>query len=571
MGETTQDTRNLYEILGLKLFTGHKDIIEHFSEIANVFYAKDRDSRISWENEAAIHQAVWDEDIAEFEFDLYAGSIIDRDRRERTIRSIRLHAYKLLTDPVYKREYDRTLPGGEDLPRLWSAPRYNEETHHDLDFSEMTQGDDRFRLPNGISASYVNRAELNRIATPENIHSFSEEMTYVRDPRNALPLSDNRRQVKNIVLGSTVGVSALLSIINWSSIVVVLLALFVGRQWRRHIQYNSPTISNYHSEDVPVIYVDKFRHPGRTNQFGKVLLTVLFLVLIFFAGALLSFGIGESGNHSSFIWGIFAAVVVNPVLGMTAFVTGATLVSRTFGPATQLTKPGISLRNIYPSSEELLNTLIYGEPGAGLVNAASVFEQANIDDGIKGEKATSAQLFLVWTFLRRALLFNSLRVPGLRSADIDHLLLVDDRALILDSKLWSPGYHTLCDGVVVSTYFAKGGNSRSYTHSIMDYAASTLRKELSHSETRVTVDPYIVAHCRESSAPFALINMITEESTSDVTLCDVGNVVHSAVGVAYESLEKVRSASSEMNFGNDSRPFNFIDAEVVSRIVHLMK
>lgn len=98
-------------------------------------------------------------------------------------------------------------------------------------------------------------------------------------------------------------------------------------------------------------------------------------------------------------------------------------------------------------------TVILGVPGAALTTSDLDADLQRI--GIEGEKKGAAALEGVLGN-SKAVLAHSLKVPGSRG-DIDHLILAGDRAIIVDSKLWSGHRFQIEDSTASSIELTRDG------------------------------------------------------------------------------------------------------------------
>lgn len=88
---------------------------------------------------------------------------------------------------------------------------------------------------------------------------------------------------------------------------------------------------------------------------------------------------------------------------------------------------------------------IYGRAATGLADTSWAVNESVARMGTKGEQLSEKVLN---TFSSRAAVMHDLRVPipGFK-ANIDHVIVSGRRVLILDSKMWKPGFYWTLAGV----------------------------------------------------------------------------------------------------------------------------
>ncbi|MCT1777221.1 hypothetical protein [Brachybacterium sp. p3-SID957] len=187
-------------------------------------------------------------------------------------------------------------------------------------------------------------------------------------------------------------------------------------------------------------------------------------------------------------------------------------------------------KQLEKAKQTLSSGRIFGRAGEGLSEAIELFGEERVAAGVVGEQTTVYQLAAGLELIGADYwLFNSLSVPSLRSADVDHALVVDEDVYLIDSKKWAPGFYTMIDGVVVGTYFLESGPRRFVSRSIMSEAVEAYRKYLNRSagvqeyenprlHTR-NISSYIIAHPSNPDEPFGVEN-IKGHDPQLVTLSD---------------------------------------------------
>lgn len=88
---------------------------------------------------------------------------------------------------------------------------------------------------------------------------------------------------------------------------------------------------------------------------------------------------------------------------------------------------------------------VIGRAG-GSLDMAEGLEASNVELGQQGEQGLAYAISSVLE--GKGVLFNSLRVPGMTNADLDHVLLVGDTVMIVDSKVWAKGEYEVVQGNV---------------------------------------------------------------------------------------------------------------------------
>lgn len=82
----------------------------------------------------------------------------------------------------------------------------------------------------------------------------------------------------------------------------------------------------------------------------------------------------------------------------------------------------------------------FGQPGAsltwGILEGDETIEGGEVSVGIEGEKVT-AKVLNNWAKTREnAIIVNSVRWPGSEHGDTDHLLIIGNKVIVIDSKRW---------------------------------------------------------------------------------------------------------------------------------------
>lgn len=94
----------------------------------------------------------------------------------------------------------------------------------------------------------------------------------------------------------------------------------------------------------------------------------------------------------------------------------------------------------------LTNHQVIGRPGSSLDTSDLDNEATQV--GQVGEQITSAAIEGLMSVGNANILFNSLRVPGMPKADLDHVVLIGNLVIIADSKNWRRGSYEVVQGNV---------------------------------------------------------------------------------------------------------------------------
>lgn len=97
------------------------------------------------------------------------------------------------------------------------------------------------------------------------------------------------------------------------------------------------------------------------------------------------------------------------------------------------------------SAKVLRHFPVVGRAG-GSLDQASQLDETNVRIGQQGEQALSYAISSVVE--GRGVVFNSLSVPGMENADLDHVVVVGQTVMIIDSKVWTKGEYSVVQGNV---------------------------------------------------------------------------------------------------------------------------
>lgn len=88
---------------------------------------------------------------------------------------------------------------------------------------------------------------------------------------------------------------------------------------------------------------------------------------------------------------------------------------------------------------------VVGRAG-GSLDQAEGLDAPNVEIGQQGEQGLAYAISSV--LAGQGVLFNSLRVPGMTNADLDHVIVIDETVMIVDSKVWAKGEYEVVQGNV---------------------------------------------------------------------------------------------------------------------------
>jgi hypothetical protein len=88
---------------------------------------------------------------------------------------------------------------------------------------------------------------------------------------------------------------------------------------------------------------------------------------------------------------------------------------------------------------------VVGRAG-GSLDEASQLDETNVSIGQQGEQALSYAISSV--VAGKGVVFNSLSVPGMENADLDHVVVLGQTVMIVDSKVWTKGEYSVVQGNV---------------------------------------------------------------------------------------------------------------------------
>lgn len=127
---------------------------------------------------------------------------------------------------------------------------------------------------------------------------------------------------------------------------------------------------------------------------------------------------------------------------------------------------------------------IYGRAATGLQDSSWAINEQVARIGAKGEEKSAR---LLDGFSKKAAILHDLRIPipGFK-ANIDHIVVSGNRVLILDSKMWRPGFYWTMFGVN-----RRGLQRVDHTAKDQSYVRQAITSYLAGTGARVAV-PYLV-------------------------------------------------------------------------------
>lgn len=148
----------------------------------------------------------------------------------------------------------------------------------------------------------------------------------------------------------------------------------------------------------------------------------------------------------------------------------------------------------------------WGEPGQNLAAGQGRFGLDATLDGIEGERLTAAEVAWFLGAIPGVRLVNSIEFPGTSSgADVDHAVVCGDKVAFVDSKAWKPGQYAMVDGQDAIRVGTAGAWDYYPAHmpTAVDLYQALLAK---HRLRGVDVRGYIVVHPKSLAEPLRLSN-----------------------------------------------------------------
>lgn len=164
-----------------------------------------------------------------------------------------------------------------------------------------------------------------------------------------------------------------------------------------------------------------------------LLLSVTQIGTVFVAMA--AFFANSNAGYQTWLW-VLVFPQIALVIGAITVIVMRTLVRRPF----------FHVLDAAFIADLLTNSRTIGRPGSSLDQAD--LSSANIQRGQTGEQIFSAAIAGLTGKFDLTLMFNSLRVPGMSNADMDHVLVTGDSIMIIDAKNWGAGDYEVVQGNV---------------------------------------------------------------------------------------------------------------------------
>lgn len=93
--------------------------------------------------------------------------------------------------------------------------------------------------------------------------------------------------------------------------------------------------------------------------------------------------------------------------------------------------------------KDYTDTQVFGAPGGALdTDVEDLYGAGKLDQGILGERLSGAMIEQVLR-IPGSKVFHSVRWPGRKNADVDHVLVCGRRVLVMDSKMWRAGRYSV--------------------------------------------------------------------------------------------------------------------------------
>ena len=101
--------------------------------------------------------------------------------------------------------------------------------------------------------------------------------------------------------------------------------------------------------------------------------------------------------------------------------------------------------------------IIYGVPGGSLDERSASWASSKgaADYGRRGEELLGEKLNEIVRDSAGAAIFHDVDDPSGSSGNIDHVILAGDRLLVIDSKVWAPGFYYPLSGSAFRGFFKR--------------------------------------------------------------------------------------------------------------------
>lgn len=370
-------------------------------------------------------------------------------------------AYGVLSDEESRAEYDEHLENKNNPPapepeyeepswgeeEVWEDPVEEEEVWEEVVEDDSHDNEPYNYQDNPAAEDHINVENTDGFFAPER-HIDMQRMSWY----NRIPFTEEKlvpgltTKTHTIIFWIAFGILALSaslpllmlsagamdksSAITLSSILAVLILPMLG-------------------QIIPFPWKMRYSKPSRIASIISLVasgLILLFLGWMMMASATSS--LLESELLTMFSSIVFAAVVSAATIG--GYISGRHIKINREGDA-------------YTVSLRTAENNIYGLPGQ-LEDAIAKFGVDNVEAGIEGEKRTASILEQVATTIPSARVFHGLGFPGSQTADVDHGILVGNRLVLIDSKMWKENHYAWDQTGNITEIMPNGFRRQRITH-----------------------------------------------------------------------------------------------------------
>lgn len=337
-----------------------------------------------------------------------------------------------------------------------------------------------------------------------------------------------------VLFFGALGIGLALTFHNPVTIISVLLGLLGFNQFRGELSVEKdrfPTESRYVGSYVPW-WTEVVDAPTGKDVGKRLLMFVAlpYLPLLFTylaAGSIMNSGSTPDGLSA--ITGFFIGPAITAVL-ITSLSGRIVADERTVKEIKQLSaRVGTLPLDVAVRAQQI------GEPGIGLNAAVDTFGAENVQSGIEGERLTAHEIAtFILSHVPGSFLFNGIRYPGLKAADIDHALLYRDKIALIDTKVWSPGLYSQFSEDICATL---SNGQTIISKNIVQYADSRLMRMFAQMKSmkHVKVKSFIIVHNKNTDYPQPLFGH--DLYTMEEGMKALGEFLELGKGSAYIDME----------------------------------
>lgn len=198
------------------------------------------------------------------------------------------------------------------------------------------------------------------------------------------------------------------------------------------------------------------------------------------------------------------------------------------------------LKNNRWSENEKKGQKVFGNAGT-VGESAHIFGEDRASAGAEGERRTAYLLETLLDHIPGVTIYHGLRFPGSDNADIDHAVVIGDRIILVDAKMFRKGNYGLSRGAdgdpkqPVIFGSSLGENTHFYKNH-MDAASNSIRRLI---PSVASVDVVIMIHSNQG-----LSNII---SNKDFLTSPQMRLKNAHRGINYIGLEVARHAGEPVN------------------------